>query len=125
MQNSGATKPVPFVKNEQTNHVGLAKIAHEKQWMVAVVAVISWWTLDGCSCFLLDSRWLLSFLVDSGYSNIFPTFSSLYRVSMITPATSHPQQHTTFFLFNYQLSTISGLTCVHNMTQLQSVRHCT
>ena len=38
--NSGATKPVPFLKNERTNYAGLAKIAHEKQW---TIAVISWW----------------------------------------------------------------------------------
>ena len=30
---SGATKPVPFLKNERTNYAGLAKAAHEKQWM--------------------------------------------------------------------------------------------
>ena len=35
---SGATKPVPFLKDERTNHMGLAKVAHEKQWTVAVIS---------------------------------------------------------------------------------------
>ena len=39
--NSDATKPVPFLKKERINYAGLAKVAHEKQW---TVAVISWKT---------------------------------------------------------------------------------
>ena len=39
--NSGATKPMPFLKSERTSYAGVAKIAHEKQW---TVAVISWRT---------------------------------------------------------------------------------
>ena len=58
--NSGATKRVPFLKSERTNFAGLAKDAHDKQW---TVTVISWWTLDGCCSFLVDSGWLLLFLV--------------------------------------------------------------
>ena len=34
---SGATKPVPFLKSEQKNYAGLAKVAPEKQWTVAVI----------------------------------------------------------------------------------------
>ena len=36
--NSGTTKPVPFLKNEQINYAGLAKNAREKQWTVAVIS---------------------------------------------------------------------------------------
>ena len=36
--NSGATKPVPFLKNERTNYAGLAKAANEKQWTAAVIS---------------------------------------------------------------------------------------
>ena len=35
--NSGATKPVPFLNTEGTNYAALAKVAHEKQWKVAVI----------------------------------------------------------------------------------------
>ena len=49
--NAGATKPVPSLQNERTNCAGLAKVAYEKQWMVAV---ISWWT------FLVHQSALLS-----------------------------------------------------------------
>ena len=41
---SGATKSVPFLKNERTNYVWFPMIAHEKQWALAVV---SWRTLGG------------------------------------------------------------------------------
>ena len=33
--NSGATKPVPLLKNERTNYVWFPIIAHEKQWALA------------------------------------------------------------------------------------------
>ena len=36
--NSGATKPVPFLKNERTNDAALAELAHEKQWTVAAIS---------------------------------------------------------------------------------------
>ena len=36
--NSGATKPVPFLKNGRTNDAALAELAHEKQWTVAIIS---------------------------------------------------------------------------------------
>ena len=35
--NSGATKSVPLLKNEQTNYVWFPIIAHETQWALAVI----------------------------------------------------------------------------------------
>ena len=36
--NSDTTKPVLFLQNEGTKYAGLAKVAHEKQWMIAVIS---------------------------------------------------------------------------------------
>ena len=38
--NCSATKAVPIVKSERTDYVGLAKVAHEKQWTVAVISFV-------------------------------------------------------------------------------------
>ena len=121
-----------FLPNERTNYVWFPKIAHEKQW---AVAVISWWTLDGCCCLLVNMQILKhteqiahKFFVQ----NLNCRSSSLYNpppprymtgmayeishgVSSIAPSARFPTQHTTTETAVRQIkgkSTVESTTCL-------------